>query len=440
MVPLHSPLTTINLSSISFPPQKLHYHQKSPFSSSKISYPLHSFISSNSFKLKKENSFQVSLSFTQQNSNDLFNNSLLLLPNFSFSKLPFSRLTTAASTSTPPPLNSTVLNSSENVHWMVKMDKPPNGFQSKAEIINYYVSILEKALGSERDAQSCIYDASCDTNFGFCCIVDEETSRFIAGLPGVLSVIPDPDINSVKKDYSARNFRDVSVSNLHNQTSLLYPKGSKNWLVRVEKPSSRVLSKAQAVDSYVNILTRVLGNEKDAQMCRYHVSWQSNFGFCCKLDDESAQELATVAGVISVRPDEHFESENKDYGGDRLASNASDSTKETEMSKTKLFITGLSFYTSEKTLREAFEPFGELVEVKVIMDKISKRSKGYAFVEYTTEVAATTALHEMNGKIINGWMIVVDRAKMKPQRSRALSSQDRKVTQRMAHQNSQSYS
>lgn len=33
------------------------------------------------------------------------------------------------------------------------------------------------------------------------------------------------------------------------------------------------------------------------------------------------------------------------------------------------------------------------------MDKISKRSKGYAFVEYTTEDAATTALQEMNGKV-----------------------------------------
>ena len=33
------------------------------------------------------------------------------------------------------------------------------------------------------------------------------------------------------------------------------------------------------------------------------------------------------------------------------------------------------------------------------MDKISKRSKGYAFIEYTTEAAASTALKEMNGKV-----------------------------------------
>ncbi|GAA0146013.1 hypothetical protein LIER_06063 [Lithospermum erythrorhizon] len=80
----------------------------------------------------------------------------------------------------------------------------------------------------------------------------------------------------------------------------------------------------------------------------------------------------------------------------------------------KIFVTGLSFYTSEKTLRAAFDVFGELIEVKIIMDKISKRSKGYAFIEYTTEEAASTALREMNGKIINGWMITVDVAKKNP--------------------------
>lgn len=37
--------------------------------------------------------------------------------------------------------------------------------------------------------------------------------------------------------------------------------------------------------------------------------------------------------------------------------------------------------------------------VKIIMDKISKRSKGYAFIEYTTEEAASAALKDMNGKV-----------------------------------------
>ncbi|PNT22231.2 hypothetical protein POPTR_008G022280v4 [Populus trichocarpa] len=123
-----------------------------------------------------------------------------------------------------------------------------------------------------------------------------------------------------------------------------------------------------------------------------------------------------VPGVLSVQPDKNVESENKDYGGDHIINSAdsSEASQTTPVKTKKLFITGLSFYTSEKTLRAAFEGFGELVEVKIIMDKISKRSKGYAFVEYTTEEAASAALKEMNGKIINGWMIVVDVAKSNP--------------------------
>lgn len=43
--------------------------------------------------------------------------------------------------------------------------------------------------------------------------------------------------------------------------------------------------------------------------------------------------------------------------------------------------------------------------VKVITDKISKRSKGYAFVEYTTEEAASAALKEMNGKVDSSFLL-----------------------------------
>nr|KJB73380.1 hypothetical protein B456_011G229900 [Gossypium raimondii] len=296
-------------------------------------------------------------------------------------------------------------------YWVVLMAKPPEGFTSKPQIIDYYVNTLGTVLGSEKDAQMCIYDASCDTYFGFCCHIDEQASRELARLPEVLSVKPDPNYNSKQKDYTASNIEFIAnIGNLQ-----LFPAGNtKHWLVRMDKPGIGVVTKAQMVDYYTQILTKVLGNEKDAQMCIYHVSWQSQFGFCCELDEESANELAGVPGVLSVELDKNFESENKDYGGNNLQ-NSTSASETTSIRTKKLFITGLSFYTSEKTLRSHFEGFGELVEVKIIMDKISKRSKGYAFVEYTTEEAASAALKEMNGKIINGWMIVVDVAKTKPQ-------------------------
>ncbi|PKI35123.1 hypothetical protein CRG98_044474 [Punica granatum] len=221
-----------------------------------------------------------------------------------------------------------------------------------------------------------------------------------ARFPGVPLIRPDQDLDSRRRNYSCQL---SSSSTSHFETPLLFPPGStKHWLIRLDKPGVGVVTKAQMVDYYTQILTKVLGNEKDAQMCIYHVSWQSNFGFCCELDDECARELAEVPGVLSVQPDENFGSDNKDYGGNYVQNSLPDSRKvspTTPIKTKKLFITGLSFYTSEKTLRAAFEGFGELVEVKIIMDKISKRSKGYAFVEYTTEEAASAALKEMNGKV-----------------------------------------
>ncbi|XP_074304361.1 organelle RRM domain-containing protein 1, chloroplastic isoform X2 [Silene latifolia] len=352
---LHTPLTSINMLLASTPL----YHLNTP-----TKHPLtFSFSSSSSSSSSSFNKFQPI-------------------------STPSSKIITASSSSSSSSPTSAVLpsTSTSNLYWM-------------------------NALGcDEKDAQMCIYDASSDnTNFGFCCFIDQQTSHVLTGIPGVIAVKPDPDMNSINKDYSC-NFS-------LEENSMLLPEGSNHWLVTVEKPSTS-FSKAQMVDFYVDILSKVLGNEKDAQMCLYHAFGQSDYGFCCILDEGCAQELAAVPGVLSVKPDENFDSKNKTYGGGRLSSDALSSAG-TDTSKTKLFITGLSFYTSEKTLRTAFEPFGELVEVKIIMDKISKRSKGYAFIEYVTEDAATAALLEMNGKIINGWMIVVDRARSKPRFSKS---------------------
>ncbi|KAI3816867.1 hypothetical protein L1987_10651 [Smallanthus sonchifolius] len=299
-------------------------------------------------------------------------------------------------------------------HWIVLVKAPPPQLAgSRPDVIHYYVQILERVLGSDKDAQGCIYNASFHSQFGFCCDVDQQTSQQLACLPQVLSVKPDPDFTSVHSYPNAE-----SGSNNYIFPPLFPAGSSKHWLVRVEMLESRVITRAQLVDYYTQMLTKVLGNEKDAQMCIYHISLQPDYGFCCELDDECAKELACVPGVISVKPDKNVNSDDKDYGGYNLqhSSNSGDSStnQSTNIKTKKLFVTGLSFYTSEKTLREAFEGFGELVEVKIIMDKISKRSKGFAFIEYTTEEAASAALREMNGKIINGWMIVVDVAKTNP--------------------------
>ncbi|CAN0881519.1 Organelle RRM domain-containing protein 2, mitochondrial [Linum grandiflorum] len=77
----------------------------------------------------------------------------------------------------------------------------------------------------------------------------------------------------------------------------------------------------------------------------------------------------------------------------------------------KLFISGLSRLTTDEKLKEAFAPFGRLVEAKVIMDRGSGRSKGFGFVTYDTIEDAEKAKAEMNAKFLDGWVIFVDPAK-----------------------------
>lgn len=81
----------------------------------------------------------------------------------------------------------------------------------------------------------------------------------VVGLPGVISVRPDPDYNSAEKDYSL-GVRLSTLSNPQIGSKLLFPSGNtKHWLVRIDKPGVGVVTKAQMVDYYAQILTKVMG-------------------------------------------------------------------------------------------------------------------------------------------------------------------------------------
>ncbi|KDP35596.1 hypothetical protein JCGZ_09034 [Jatropha curcas] len=82
----------------------------------------------------------------------------------------------------------------------------------------------------------------------------------------------------------------------------------------------------------------------------------------------------------------------------------------------KLFISGLSRLTTDEKLKEAFSPFGQLVEAKVVVDRASGRSRGFGFVSYTTIEEAEKARENMNAKYLDGWVIFVDPAKPREQR------------------------
>ncbi|KAF3441621.1 hypothetical protein FNV43_RR15536 [Rhamnella rubrinervis] len=64
----------------------------------------------------------------------------------------------------------------------------------------------------------------------------------------------------------------------------------------------------------------------------------------------------------------------------------------------KLFVGGLSYYTTEDGLSEAFSKYGQVIEAKIIMDRVSDRSKGFGFVTFASEAEAEKALTELNEK------------------------------------------
>ena len=77
------------------------------------------------------------------------------------------------------------------------------------------------------------------------------------------------------------------------------------------------------------------------------------------------------------------------------------------MSK-KLFVGGLPWATGDLDLRDAFEPYGEVVDAKVITDRETGRSRGFGFVTFAEEGQASAALEAMDGAELGGRRLRVD--------------------------------
>jgi RNA recognition motif-containing protein len=75
-----------------------------------------------------------------------------------------------------------------------------------------------------------------------------------------------------------------------------------------------------------------------------------------------------------------------------------------------IFVAKLNFDTDEFTLRSAFEEFGEVESVKIIMDKFTGKSKGYGFVEMPNEEEGNNAINELNESEVDGREIVVKKS------------------------------
>ena len=77
----------------------------------------------------------------------------------------------------------------------------------------------------------------------------------------------------------------------------------------------------------------------------------------------------------------------------------------------KLYVGGLSYDTAEETLKQTFAAAGTVESAKVIMDRDSGRSKGFGFVEMSTNEEAAKAIEMFNGKDLDGRSLTVNEAK-----------------------------
>lgn len=77
----------------------------------------------------------------------------------------------------------------------------------------------------------------------------------------------------------------------------------------------------------------------------------------------------------------------------------------------KLYVGNLVFSATEQSLTQHFSSFGSVNSARIIMDRDSGRSKGFGFVEMSTDEEAQAAIDGLNGQEVDGRRMVVNIAK-----------------------------
>ncbi len=84
----------------------------------------------------------------------------------------------------------------------------------------------------------------------------------------------------------------------------------------------------------------------------------------------------------------------------------------------KLYVGGLPYATTDEELKEAFSQSGSVDSAVIIMDKMSGRSKGFGFVEMSSDEEAQAAVDFWNGKDFGGRKLTVNEARPMEERPR----------------------
>lgn len=82
-----------------------------------------------------------------------------------------------------------------------------------------------------------------------------------------------------------------------------------------------------------------------------------------------------------------------------------------------IYVGNLPFAVTEDELREMFSRYGAVASVNIIKDKFSGQSKGFGFVEMSTQVEAEEAIKGLNGTSLKGRPMKVNQARAKTERA-----------------------
>ncbi len=84
-----------------------------------------------------------------------------------------------------------------------------------------------------------------------------------------------------------------------------------------------------------------------------------------------------------------------------------------------IYVANVPFKATSEQLKELFEEFGEVSSCKIIMDKVTQRSRGFGFVEMEDDAAGKQAINYLNGADFMGKNLVVNEARPREDDSRS---------------------
>jgi RNA recognition motif-containing protein len=81
-----------------------------------------------------------------------------------------------------------------------------------------------------------------------------------------------------------------------------------------------------------------------------------------------------------------------------------------------IYVANIPWKASEEQLKELFSQYGDVSSAKIIMDKVTQRSRGFGFVEMSDDNAGRTAINDLNGRDFLGKNLVVNEARPREER------------------------